>query len=83
MSQTMVERVAKVLYAADNPFGEWDTTLLQNTYKIAAKASIMAMREPTEEMLVAGKAQEIPGYEYNENGDPIDVYRAMIDAALK
>jgi len=39
-----------------------------------AKAAIEAMREPTEEMFWSGK---------NAKCDPIEVYQAMIDAALK
>lgn len=48
-----------------------------------ARAMIAAMREPTKKMLKAAENEQSPSYEYNENGMTIDIWRAMIDAALK
>ena len=66
----MVERVAKVLERmTDSP---------PATYEELACAAIAAMREPTEAMCDAG-ANDRPGRQQSY----ADVWRAMIDAALK
>lgn len=87
---TMIERVARAIrrkynieiFDRDEEDG-WEYSLDQ------ARAAIEAMREPTENMLDYGACYEDPQNEYKHNplydeGDlSRDVYKAMIDAALK
>lgn len=77
MSETMIERVAKVL--SPNSWESLNTscdTKAKKKRRVAsldyAKRCIEAMREPTEEMLDAAMADEEKGH-----------WQAMIDAALK
>ncbi len=76
----MVERVAKVL-ASRNSDAKW------TWYLNDARAVIEAMREPTEAMCKAqgtnnlGSPDNVSGYLDCWSAD--DVWRAMIDAALK
>ncbi|MEZ2132438.1 MULTISPECIES: hypothetical protein [unclassified Sinorhizobium] len=73
---TMIERVARAIMedsggGRDRPDFNW------RYYESAARAAIEAMREPTEDMRIAG-CQETwldPSVD--------DIYRAMIDAALQ
>lgn len=69
MTESMIERVARVLAGK-----HWDEApLYRDHYKTLARASIKAMREPTEEMNEAGS-----GFIQSESA-----WEAMIDAALK
>jgi hypothetical protein len=71
MSENMIERVAKAMRAESGgkPFS-WEN---------AARAAIEALRQPTEEMIEAGDM--VLDSEYF-SGEPVDVWRAMIDATL-
>lgn len=62
----MIEKVSK---AIENEFDKYDELIPNITL---ARAAILAMREPTEEMLEILRKQ-----------GGIDGYQAMIDAALK
>lgn len=93
---TMIERVARAIYAAmaapSEPYwGCLDEATKHGTKRIA-RAAIKAMREPTEEMV--DQASEAIVQEYGKSdweeakdmaeglvADPI--WHAMIDAALK
>jgi hypothetical protein len=80
----MVERVARAIAKVDLVFclecGSADPGLPAlldrrwRDYAEAARAAIEAMREPNVRMIAAGQRYE---------GDVIDVWRAMIDAALR
>lgn len=70
MSNEMIERIVKVVSGV-----EGCKTNCSHCRKIA-KAAIAAMREPTEEMLIAGHCTTAS--DHLEMG-----YQAMIDAALK
>lgn len=86
---TMIERVARAMYSSTPSSYEWGMQngmkeLMHNTAKLA----IAAMREPTEEMLDAGKPIVYecmslePGEGLDEN-PALPTWQAMIDAALK
>lgn len=90
----MIERVARAIYASDEFANEkptWDEIAefipeanVHEMYRNMACAAIEAMREPTEEMKVAGTSKEYgpsPGYSLDAY-DAEDVWRLMIDAAL-
>jgi hypothetical protein len=71
----MVERVAKSLWAETRPpYLKWDEAfpVILDSYRHQARAAIAAMREPTEEMLVAASREVVSEAKW----------RAMIDAAL-
>lgn len=73
MTASMVERVAQAMsgsFAGGHPedIAYW---------RAAALKAIGAMREPTEVMVDSGENSN------GENSDAGDIYRAMIDAALK
>lgn len=76
----MVERVAGAIYDAA---GDCDQEMNLAAARALARAAIAAMREPTEAMKAAG------GFAYMERGGmnardgSDDIWRAMIDAALK
>ena len=77
MSEDMVERVAEAIDAAMS-----DAAGFERERAIAgARAAIEAMREPTEEMAIAG-AIGIGGHMPSPL-DAADAWRAMIDAALQ
>lgn len=75
---TKIEEVARALYINSGL-----TYSNDNYWNDLAKVAIKAMREPTKKMLKAAENEQSPSYEYNENGMSIDIWRAMIDAALK
>lgn len=85
-SESIVERVAKALCAADGM--DWDAQSDPMTsgngddntiaYLHSARAAISAMREPTEEMVSDGWLAD------DEGGmKPRDCWALMIDSALK
>lgn len=82
MTETMVERVARVLYVRACGDGDWsdETQELRDHYLADARAAIEAMREPTVEMLVSAQEEWMCVRAAEERGD--FVWRAMIDAAL-
>jgi len=69
MSENMIERVARAIEA-----------LMPNKSaseaRIYARAAVAAMRDPTEAMRTAGNAE-------SDWGTELEVWRAMIDAALR
>ncbi len=86
----MIERVARAILAR---------TLRRDSYvhdpqvgdrcvcsRCVARAAILAMREPTYEMIAIGKGTPC-GHSWGSAGefvmDPETIYEAMIDAALK
>lgn len=90
---TMVERVARAICAADGhdpdgpPIDEYPSAIYPwAVYRNLAKAAIEAMREPSEEMKKAGEHAEISdsyGEYYVSADNAADIFRAMVDAALK
>lgn len=74
---TMIERVAAALAAADG------AVFADMAYEPMARAAIEAMREPTEYMLDFGACYEDQDHDiFDEGHISLEVYRAMIDAAL-
>lgn len=69
----MIERVARAIADADME----DYMEFAHRYDAAARAAIEAMREPSEKMVLAGKAVEPRHYTFSSS------YLAMIDAALE
>ncbi|KFC62764.1 hypothetical protein FF80_03331 [Devosia sp. LC5] len=95
-TESMIERVARSLLAADYPDdvgGEmehlwWDRH--GHTYFRYARAAIEAMREPTDEMLAAVRAAASDqiysngiGHADLEDGAEAEIITAMIGAASK
>ena len=79
MAESMVERVAKALFRASFPSMEPSPGEAMSIFGDHASAAIEAMKEPTQEMLVAlGKAR------INTQGDISleAAWRIMHDAAL-
>lgn len=87
----MIERVARAAYdkmvrcSGSNPDEElnrWDNQLaaLREDWRAAMIAAIQAMGEPTEAMVDAGG--DTPMVD-GDGHDPKEVWRAMIDEALK
>lgn len=75
----MVERVTAAMRQAHldrtfAPLAEWRLEFL-------ARAAIASMREPTRAMVDA--EQDCPRFDSPGSTNPDDVWRAMIDAALK
>jgi hypothetical protein len=74
----MVERIRDIL---------WDAHWMDNSFTDTARAVIEAMREPTEAMIRAGgnKVSGTPGYFLPDDfvEEAVEIYQAMIDAALK
>lgn len=87
MDETMVERVARAIYEADDPWNvawPWpnlkDGHTAADGYRRVARAAIEAMRDPTKAMHEAGECAPT-----GIGGSPPSVgniYRTMIDAAL-
>ena len=89
----MVERVARAIWdARESSFParlrvRFEDRLTSEVFDMA-RAAIEAMREPTEAMMVAGGKVDV-GHAWCAAGERIvddsagDVYRGMIDAALK
>ena len=83
--QNMVERVAKAIYLDGYRIlgGNWDAVNLKDRIPVwypRARAAIEALREPTEEMMMAGNG---PANRSEWPTSPKDVWKAMIDEALK
>jgi hypothetical protein len=81
--QTMVERVAKALWAYKYPDPEFGPALsgrCRKDFTLLARAAIEAMRTPTEAMEEAGAWDEWNGNTEMAAGI---TWEAMIDAALK
>lgn len=91
MEETLIQQVAKALHRAHYergrrlyPQGAWEALdrFERESWLYSARASIEAMREPTEEMV------EEAAYMDDHSGSSVGqslatrVYRAMIDAAL-
>lgn len=90
MTEPMIERVARAMYADTNGRADkWreEEPLTKDVYRSNARAAIEAMREPTEAMTFKGMYKFAEAY---ENSNPrgvgqceIDqVWQAMIEAAL-
>lgn len=86
-STDMVDRVAKALFATEwaNKGHSWEMDSAHHEYWLgAARAAIVAMREPNETIIRAGEQImadwcESPG----DSGGPFPwIWRTMIDAAL-
>lgn len=77
-SEKQIERVARAMFYSGGTFlpGAWDLTseVTRHHNRNKARAAIEAMRDPTEAVLEAG-----PPEPYMD----ADVWRSMIDAALK
>jgi hypothetical protein len=83
----MIERVARAICAASgspDPDEIWNGHPLWEEFSDDARAAIEAMREPTEPMMQAAES-EAEAYFGNgqERLEPEQVWRVMIDAALK
>jgi hypothetical protein len=74
MTDDMIERVARAIFIAakENSSASWEGHIPE------ARAAIAAMREPTEEMMLAGERADEP-----LDSPAYTTWRAMIDAALK
>lgn len=70
----MIERVARAIYGEDTLDGLGGD--VRQRMMDRAKATILAMREPTDEMVDCGQDARLDG------GGYYDIWRAMIDAAL-
>jgi hypothetical protein len=80
----MVEKVARAIHATSFVSVPWNNLIMaeRDSYYIAAKSAIKAMREPTDDMLYAGRMALL------KDGAPapyapINAYQTMIDAALE
>lgn len=75
-----IEEVAKAYRDAVMSTPDGVSIPFEEFSRIAARAAIEAMREPTDAMMKAG---EVPGWDDSVSiGLSSDVWRAMIDAAL-
>lgn len=73
-----VEQVARIIYERTHaPSLRWEDSEHQPAWRLAARAVIEAMREPTEAMTKAGNAC----VEWANGAD--DAWEAMIDEMLK
>lgn len=85
-----VERVARAMQAVCGDEGNW--SLSDESWRIAARAAIEALREPTMEMVEVGYTEinnNIESWNYDSDSGyavediaPTATWRAMIDAAL-
>ena len=79
----MVERVARIIFEEAMYSGTWSGAspgLRDKCFDIA-RTAIAAMREPTLSMLMA--ANDLPGAAPWGDPLPVDLWRSMIDEALK
>lgn len=81
----MIERVAKALFVAHTggPAERWDSRAVKEDWYPLAHTVLMAIREPTDDMISAGIIER------HDTGVPeawskatANIYRAMIDTAL-
>lgn len=85
----MVERVAKAIY--ESPIGgdpyapRWDDMREKHkdTFRDLARDAIVAMREPTEEMINSGRAADNGSDRNLGEAGAKEAWKLMIDAALK
>ena len=92
---TMIERIARAMLADMNEYDEvadddvdgWQSPSVREIYIRQARAAIRALMEPTDGMVRAGEPQMgFVGHGFEDNdwlGDPRDVLRAMLTAAMK
>lgn len=87
MSESMIERVARVLCEASGeswrepPYNHLHTDRLNNHWRYKARRVIEEMRNHTPAMDSAGY-DAYPESVIKTGVDHLDIYRAMIDAAL-
>lgn len=83
MSETMVERVAKVLHELPGDGYEWATASEEQRQhaRVYARAAIEAMREPTDAMKAAWD-KDFTAWLDHQIQDDDHLYKVMIDAAL-
>lgn len=94
----LVERVARAIYAAENPQGRlWEDRAdgTRGTYLALARAALAALREPTKEMVAAldwhpdvklargDSYASVEDHQKYARKRLIDAYQLMIDAALE
>jgi len=79
---TMVEKVARAIHGSHGVMIPYDALSADQQYGmiVRAKAAIWAMRNPSPAMLNVG---QVSSYLDASSVQNEDVYRAMIDAALK
>ncbi len=80
----MVERIARLLHDREGGPLEWGTLsacfeLVAEGFRDDARAVIAVMREPTDQMVSFGHEAA----ETSNHFDPVDIWKAMIDAAGK
>lgn len=75
----MIERVARAICAGNLKRFVWDdlTDLERGVYRVQARASIEAIREPTPEMVINTNNEWVTGDE------AASLWRAMAEQALK
>jgi hypothetical protein len=86
MAESIIERAARATFEAIQADGAgfkepWDDPSMarvRETYRVGVRATIAAIREPTEEM-IGDRVVRAHGYA----GDVDMVWQAMIDAALE
>ena len=83
----MIERVAEAIALSGNggTWDDWYNVDQKEFHRRRARAAIAAMREPTPEMPKA--EMDLGGYGFTDGecycADPSEIWRAMIDEALK
>lgn len=79
---TMIDKVARAMHASAGIMLPWDALKDSDRQHLLthAGAAIEAMREPTEEMIKAGRGDA--DEEWITDGDLIETHQSMIDAAL-
>ena len=86
MSEDMVERVARAIYADTYPHCSWphEKPGTKNRFKRRARAAIEAMMEPTPGMVEAGGAylDRWSPRDTDENLAAAEILQAMLRAAL-
>ena len=85
----MIDKIARAMHASVNghvqPPPTWDnqSEQSQNYWRIGARAAIVAMREPSDMMIAEGHyIVDVPCAPDEEVANVIDIWEAMIDAAL-
>lgn len=81
MSDSVVERVKAAIAEKMAPAIDVRAPYAKAMFDMAARAAIEAMREPTEEMRIAGSVDPCSGGP--DLGYETEVYQAIFDAALK
>lgn len=81
---TMIEKVARAIARSidiDPDDGRAEDAM--KWIRITAKAAIEAMREPSDEMIIAADIYVEDGSEWGKQKTIVEGYQQMIDAALK